>query len=99
MDIFALQNIKIRLWQAVKILKGYWSFTIRNQKQVGFRLLAFTKKWHRLLPLSMEFADSLISFEFKAMKSDSVKISSVTSIVSSLNEYRNIRILFLIFTE
>lgn len=34
---FALQNIKIRLWQAVKILKGYWNFTIRSLRQVVFR--------------------------------------------------------------
>ncbi len=27
---FALQNIKIRLWQAVKILKGYWNFISRR---------------------------------------------------------------------
>ena len=34
---FALQNIKIRLWQAVKILKGYWSFITRSPRQVVFR--------------------------------------------------------------
>ena len=34
---FALQNIKIRLWQAVKILKGYWNFTIRSQRRVGYQ--------------------------------------------------------------
>ena len=34
---FALQNIKIRLWQAVKILKGYWNFTTRSPKHVVFR--------------------------------------------------------------
>ena len=34
---FALQNIKIRLWQAVKILKGYWNFITRSPRQVAFR--------------------------------------------------------------
>ena len=34
---FALQNIKIRLWQAVKILKGYWNFITRSPRQVVFR--------------------------------------------------------------
>ena len=34
---FALQNIKIRLWQAVKILKGYWNFITRSPRQVEFR--------------------------------------------------------------
>ena len=34
---FALQNIKIRLWQAVKILKGYWNFITRSPSQVVFR--------------------------------------------------------------
>ena len=34
---FALQNIKIRLWQAVKISKGYWNFITRSPRQVVFR--------------------------------------------------------------
>lgn len=34
---FALQNIKIRLWQAVKILKGYWNFITRSPRQMAFR--------------------------------------------------------------
>lgn len=34
---FALQNIKIRLWQAVKILKGYWNFITRSPRQAVFR--------------------------------------------------------------
>lgn len=34
---FALQNIKIRLWQAVKILKGYWNFITKSPRQVVFR--------------------------------------------------------------
>ena len=38
MDIFALQNMKIGLWQAVKILKGYWSFTIWAQREGVFHL-------------------------------------------------------------
>ena len=34
---FALQNIKIRLWQAVKISKGYWNFITRSPRQMVFR--------------------------------------------------------------
>ena len=34
---FALQNIKIRLWQAVKILNGYWNFITRSPRQAVFR--------------------------------------------------------------
>ena len=36
-NTFALQNIKQRIWQAVKILKGYWSFTTRSQRQVEYQ--------------------------------------------------------------
>ena len=36
-NAFALQNIKQRIWQAVKILKGYWSFTTRSQRQVEYQ--------------------------------------------------------------
>ena len=35
---FALQNIKIRLWQAVKFSKGYWNFIIRSPRQVVFTM-------------------------------------------------------------
>ena len=36
-NTFALQNIKQRIWQAVKILKGYWSFTTKSQRQVEYQ--------------------------------------------------------------
>ena len=42
MAIFALQNIKIGLWQAVKILKGYLSFTIRNEYATESESALFT---------------------------------------------------------
>lgn len=43
-NTFALQNIKERLWQAAKILKGYWSFTTRSQRQVEYQLFLSVKR-------------------------------------------------------
>ena len=43
-NIFALQNIKQRIWQAVKILKGYWNFTTRSQRQVEYQLFLSVKR-------------------------------------------------------
>ena len=43
-NTFALQNIKQRIWQAVKILKGYWNFTTRSQRQVEYQLFLSVKK-------------------------------------------------------
>ena len=42
-NTFALQNIKQRIWQAVKILKGYWNFTTRSQRQVEYQLFLSVK--------------------------------------------------------
>ena len=47
---FALQNIKIRLWQAVKILKGYWNFTIRSPRQVVFRQSPSARRTASFIP-------------------------------------------------
>ena len=43
-NTFALQNIKQRIWQAVKILKGYWNFTTRSQRQVEYQLFLSVKR-------------------------------------------------------
>ena len=43
-NTFALQNIKQRIWQAAKILKGYWNFTTRSQRQVEYQLFLFILK-------------------------------------------------------
>ena len=42
-NTFALQNIKQRIWQAVKILKGYWNFTTKSQRQVEYQLFLSVK--------------------------------------------------------
>ena len=43
-NTFALQNIKQRIWQAAKILKGYWNFTTRSQRQVEYQLFLSVKR-------------------------------------------------------
>lgn len=43
-NTFALQNIKQRIWQAVKILKGYWNFTTKESKTSGISIVSFCQR-------------------------------------------------------
>lgn len=48
---FTLQNIKIRLWQAVKILKGYWNVQPGAQDKWCLDSRLLPEERHRLFPV------------------------------------------------